>query len=293
MCLINPRLRLSSKSKTECPRHGCPRHRSLPNSALYPWIAQGRLPERSPAPRRNWLQPQLPRRRQVAQATSSCSLGRALGVGRLALDIPNVRRTQSIEQRMQDALHEDQLASDLENGRAPPIVQDLRRDALALLAPGFELADGARDLGSAGRTMARMARGYLREAESYGRGASSATQREKPVDTTDALVSDVCVELRHGQEGTVSIASRSERPGFDRIAAEAVLRASRLRALPLDAPPMAVCFRFMARFTTLPPLPVVGCGFEETTGEVSCFYPFKKIVEKRVDVIRVEPLPPG
>jgi hypothetical protein len=110
-------------------------------------------------------------------------------------------------------------------------------------------------------------------------------------DGADRLACSICVVLGAGGSPEPAVAQSSGRPPFDKLAAEAVRKAARLRAPPAGLKPVRACYLAEARFHRVPPIPVVGCSFDESKPSLDCYYPTKKILRWSVKLQSIRPLP--
>ena len=94
------------------------------------------------------------------------------------------------------------------------------------------------------------------------------------------------------------------RPGRDRAAWNwPPVRATRRSIAPpsrrWSAPPSAgrptsdvrkqrSCYRFSVTVTRIPPVPIVGCNFDEAALKASCYYPTKKVTRTEVKLESVD-----
>jgi hypothetical protein len=108
--------------------------------------------------------------------------------------------------------------------------------------------------------------------------------RRRPAKLAKALSSIVCV---HFETNKVSLDRSSSRPAFDRLAISALKKATALRTPPKDVEHRKACYRFSASFGRVPPLPLVGCNFDEVLLTLRCFYPFKKLMTVSVTLFAV------
>ena len=218
------------------------------------------------------------------------------------------------ERKIRRMLAADQAGRDLKDGRVSPHLYDLVRAAEGAFRPTWALTRGdRRGLGTVSRSMRTFARelgkNYLRGIKEFmdppsTRGALDdqetpmaleqyARLRKAAEDGADALRCTFCVELRPGEAPTVHLARPSGKRAFDRLAREAMERAVRLHRQGRGDASVEACYQFTAKFFRVPPLPVVGCQFDEVhlTGE--CFYPFKNVLRSNVKLVGVRPLTDG
>ncbi len=96
------------------------------------------------------------------------------------------------------------------------------------------------------------------------------------------------VEVRLGSQGDLQarLLRGSGHPLYDQAAVESVLRGLR-HTLADDLPPgpARAHFEVSARYTILPPMPVVGFGFDLMLGYFELMYPLKKMVQGQVRMV--------
>ena len=88
--------------------------------------------------------------------------------------------------------------------------------------------------------------------------------------------------LDHKQKPRITFLRRSGKKVFDAAALTALRRAARIRKLPADAPSAVACYRFSAKYYTVPPLPTLLCTFDESVPTITCLYPGKRLMKKDV-----------
>ena len=98
----------------------------------------------------------------------------------------------------------------------------------------------------------------------------------------------VCLVVRPGEEPKVVMDGSSGNSEVDRMATEALARASRRWPLDPDVKPQRSCYRFSVTISRIPPLPMVGCGFDEATLTGGCYYPTMKVTKTDVHLESVD-----
>jgi hypothetical protein len=83
----------------------------------------------------------------------------------------------------------------------------------------------------------------------------------------------------------VQVRRSSRRGPFDRLARRALARAVKRRPPTRRERPVRACYRVVAAFNRVPPLPVAGCTFDEVEPSIDCFYPFKKVLKTRLTLV--------
>jgi hypothetical protein len=218
-------------------------------------------------------------------------------------------RGETTKQRLDRMLAEDRGALDLESGRVHPHVYSVQRDAEGLFRPNWSMVEGDRaGIGKVGTSTAaflrQLGKGYLEQLRRYAESQRhhQPTERERndllegynrilraAEDSADRLGCLVCVTLGRGAQDPRVARSSGRRP-FDKLAVEAVKKAARSREAPGDLKPVQACYLVEAAFHRVPPLPLVGCSFDEVKLDLSCYYPTKKMLRSRVRLISVRPL---
>jgi hypothetical protein len=216
-------------------------------------------------------------------------------------------KNSATKERLDRLLAEDKSRQDVEDGKVPPHFFAVKRDAEALFIPPWSLFEGDRSLvGTVARSnkdfIVNWAKKYLEELKQYTR-RGPIEEREGPSmleiytsmrtfaeDHAPAIVCELCATFALEKEPQISLTHSSGRRPFDELARQALLRAARMRSLPEGAVPVRVCYRFSAKPTRMPLLPVVGCTFDESKPDISCFYPTKKSIHTSVEVVSIQPL---
>ena len=219
---------------------------------------------------------------------------------------------ETTKQRLDQMLAEDRADQDLESGRVHPHLYAVRRDAEGMFHPEWSLVEGDRArVGGLGTSTAaflrEFGRNYLSALRQYGEGPErreGEDERRKTdildgynrmlraaEDGADRLGCLICVRLGGGPPSEPTIARSSGRRPFDRQALEAVRKAVRSRQAPAEVKPVRACYLVEAHFFRVPPLPMVGCSFDESKLTASCFYPTKKVLRSGVKLLSIRPLP--
>jgi hypothetical protein len=102
------------------------------------------------------------------------------------------------------------------------------------------------------------------------------------------IVCQVCMVIRPGLPPEVVLAKSSGNKEVDEAAKQAVQRAADGRTLEADVKPQRACYRFAARLYRIPPMPMVGCGFDESTLTAGCYYPGKQVYQLKVSLELVD-----
>ncbi|MCK5797437.1 MAG: hypothetical protein KAI47_09660 [Deltaproteobacteria bacterium] len=177
------------------------------------------------------------------------------------------------------------------------------------------------------RLLRALGRSYLKALRKYATGNPDSVREEsKRTKMLDGYASvmrvttksaagfscDVCADivgtLRAARNVTLHLKQSSKRPRFDRLAISALKKALRIRTgvARLNAPKhpekreltatsrpakrhrLRACYRFIAKYYRVPPIPMVGCQFDEVKLTLRCYYPGKKILNADVSLLSVE-----
>lgn len=240
----------------------------------------------------------LPPERFAARATARP--GRAKRPEQRATD-------REIKERLDRVLAADRARRDVQQGRVHPRLYDIQRDSESFFSPSWDLARGdPHGLGSVGASVKEFVRGMGRRyLEALERRAATKTPGDDHTVTAafnDLLHADeggrevalgctLCVTVGFGREPQVRVLRGSGRRAFDRMARRALLQAVKRRTPARGSDAVRACYRFAAKFFRVPPLPVIGGTFDESTLTGELFYPLKKILRTRVKLETVEALP--
>jgi hypothetical protein len=179
---------------------------------------------------------------------------------------------------------------------APPETHDLWRDIERRFEPSHELvasltkAEAGR-AGSVSRWLGRYLGGFL---------ADDPTEQGQPFERETAINraikagtltydSRMCVHDGPNGEPIVEAEGGSGVPKLDELARKTVIEAAQ-RRVPGTGGGVRACFRFTARLSRVPPLPVLACGLGKGW-KPECIYPLKEIVQTDVKLDGVEPGP--
>lgn len=213
----------------------------------------------------------------------------------------------SLQQRLDDLLAGDQARRNVMIGDVHPRLYDIKRDAEYFFKPGWGMSEGdQRKLGTVGSTSAAFVRGvgrnYLTALKRYADSGHNRPRdqgddlptmletygmmrRAAEQDPANRLACTLCVTVAWGQPARLELRSSSHRPAFDRLARHALHRAVKRRPPTRADRPVRACYRVVASFSRVPPLPVVGCTFDEVKPSLNCFYPFKKVLKTRLTLV--------
>jgi hypothetical protein len=139
---------------------------------------------------------------------------------------------------------------------------------------------------AASRTLARLSSAYARAAEGYGRTGRPPAE--------DAFAQEIValVRVTSGEDGRaeVELAASSGYREYDRLAVARVraMVVAEVGAAALRKHPRTL-WAFLTRFEIIPPVPVIGCGFDALFHLDRCVYPLKRLPPaSRVELRGVE-----
>lgn len=251
----------------------------------------------------------------IALAPDLATLGRFEREGVItatpAPEVTKPARGPTFSERLAARVRDDTARVNVFEGHAHPVLYDFLRDAQRDLRPaeGHLYAD-TRSPNTVGRTLRSWARDYLRADPAYllweralaARRAAAhgstleeaAALREYDKMIEDNAASDqaitcrVCLVVATGRPTRVELAESSGNGEMDRASIEALERAVLRRPLDPDVKPQRACYHFAAAIHRLPPLPLVGCGFDETTHTFGCYYPTMRVLRTSVTLDSVD-----
>lgn len=218
-----------------------------------------------------------------------------------------------LKQRLDRMLARDASARAVSGGRAHASLYDLMRDARKSFSPTWAMVDGdRRRRGTMSDTAKNILRSlgsdYLKRVKRYMKqGGGHRLPGARDSDENDMLSGyagiirmaekdasglqcALCVTVDHKQKPRITFLRRSGKKVFDAAALSALRRAARIRKLPADAPSAVACYRFSAKYFTVPPLPTILCSFDESVPTITCYYPGKRVMKKDVVLESVEVL---
>lgn len=214
---------------------------------------------------------------------------------------------EQTKRNLDEILARERDRQDLVAGRVHPFLYRLARTAEGTFHPGWSLVESDRLGRGSLKTSYRnllvgLGKQYLAELERYRNGFRenpAAADQGKMLEGYNKLLEvaarnastmacELCVrfELR-GEPPEVRLRRRSGNRAFDQLALASMQRSARLEQRPVDAPPTEACYEYSARFHRVPPLPAVGCSFDESKPSISCFYPTKKILRAGVRLVSI------
>jgi outer membrane biosynthesis protein TonB len=223
-----------------------------------------------------------------------------------------VVRKPSFSEKVAALAREDGARANVDQGHVHPLLYDYVRDARKVFTPREEVVElDPRAPNTVGRTFRSWGRTWLRDYQDKLRGVRQADRtaaapgKHSEAPSTDLLAQynevmraaekhaediacQVCVVLRPGAPPQVMLAHSSGNAEVDRTAVEALERAVARRPQNKDLRPERACYKFSARVYRIPPLPMVGCNFDEVSLTAGCYYPGKQVYKTTVDLESVD-----
>jgi hypothetical protein len=208
----------------------------------------------------------------------------------------------ALKRRLDEVLAQDRARRNVTEGRVHQVLYSIQRDAEKVFDTPWSLAQNdQRRLGTmttSGKSLLRaMGKGYLDGVKEFmqlgaplpgdkqpGGGALEGYARVIKRMEKDAggMQCILCVDLGPGLTPVVRVLRSSRRRPFDRLASRALLKAARTREIPAEVGKVTACYRFVAQFFRVPPMPTILCNFEENDLTFECYYPGKKIIRMKV-----------
>lgn len=188
-------------------------------------------------------------------------------------------------------------------GKVHPQVYDFMRDAEKVFAPRESVVEqDPRAPNTVQRSMRSWTRGFfksyldqlrrLEREEPSRRGPMSEGGSDLLAEYgrllraaekgAESIVCQVCLVIRPGQPPEVVLAKSSDNKEVDDAAVDALRRAALRRPYEKDLKPERACYTFAATIYRIPPLPIVGCGFDESSLKIGCYWPGKQIYQLKV-----------
>jgi hypothetical protein len=212
--------------------------------------------------------------------------------------------------RLQQIFDEDRAVDDVRTGRVSPHLYDLVREAEERFKPTWDLTKGdARRVGAIDTSFKSFIRSIGRnwqQALEEQRDAVRERQEKKEEppslldyydlmrrvaeDAADLYSAELCASIAPGRPSDVKVVRSSQRPRFDALAQNALEKAVDARPAPAGTAAVRACYNFTARFSRVPPIPVVGCNFDEVKLTLDCFYPTKKVLKVSVRLLSAHPI---
>jgi hypothetical protein len=212
-------------------------------------------------------------------------------------------RPPTFSQRLAARVRNDAARANVAKGEVHPQMYDLLRDARKGFRPSLvALERDRRAPNTVGRTLKQWFGGLLRphvdpederqqrpdqsrapdvlseqgraQMRAMGGYLGLSSGRTSKIEPMDCVV---CVVLRPDTAPEVVLGESSGNAELDNAAVEALKQATDNRAIEEDVPSQKSCYRFRATVQRIPPVPVIGCGFDEVTMSAKCFYPTQKV----------------
>jgi hypothetical protein len=226
------------------------------------------------------------------------------------IDRERSARRPTFGERLAARVRDDQARANVAKGSVHPQLYDFARYARAGFTPDHALIkNDPRSPNSAGGAVRSWGRGVVEAYRQSLRGGDEASERRRTDRDRDGapdlfdsynrilrgnelaatpIACLVCVELRPGLPPAVKLVGSSGNSGIDREATQALDHAVRRKAVDTDLRPGRACYRFTATMHRLPPLPIVGCGFDEASLKAECYYPTKAVYRTTVNLESVD-----
>jgi hypothetical protein len=194
-------------------------------------------------------------------------------------------------------------------GKVHPQIFDFMRDAKKTFKPRESVVEqDPRAPNTVGRSMRAWSRGFFRnyldqlrklELEEPSRksklsegGTDLMAEYNRLLRAAEkggeAIACQVCLVVRPGLPPEVVLAKSSGNKEVDNAATDALTRASLRRPFEDDLKPQRACYRFAATIYRIPPLPIAGCGFDEATLKIGCYYPGMQVYQLKVSLDLVD-----
>jgi hypothetical protein len=189
------------------------------------------------------------------------------------------------------------------DGKVHPQVYDFMRDAEKVFSPRQERVEtDERAPTTVGRSFKHWSRGFFRsyldklrqleQEEPSRKGAMAEGGSDVLAEYSrllraaekgaESIACQVCLVIRPGQPPEVVLARSSANKEVDQAAVDALMRAALRRPYEKDLRPERACYTFAATIYRIPPLPIVGCGFDESSLKIGCYYPGKMVYQLKV-----------
>jgi hypothetical protein len=219
-------------------------------------------------------------------------------------------RGPSFSERLAARVRDDAARDNVERGNVHPQAYDYMRGAQRLFRPDPELVyRDERAPNTIGRSAKQWAKGAFNAIRPWKTVEEANRQREMrdphrqgPADifrTHNAWLDGteqaarpiaclVCLVIRPGETARVELAASSGNKEVDRAAVEALERVAERRPTDQDVRNQRSCYRFTTTIHRIPPVPIVGCNFDEAALRASCYYPTKKVTKTDVKLESVD-----
>jgi hypothetical protein len=212
---------------------------------------------------------------------------------------PAPPRASTFGERLAVRVRQDGARRNVAAGKVHPQVFDYMRDARKVFAPDPGTVDLDPRTPNNLKNSVRQWGGGLAEAyRSWRRDLDGLRDRQRIDDPdrrgvpdilehynrilegnrkgAEAIASQVCLLFAPGAPPRVQLGQSSNNDEVDRAAVDALSRAARRRQPEPDLRKQRTCYTFAVKVVRVPPLPMVGCMFDEVELTASCYYPLKK-----------------
>jgi outer membrane biosynthesis protein TonB len=219
-------------------------------------------------------------------------------------------RGPSFGEKVAALARNDEARRNVERGDVHPQAYDYMRGAQRLFRPDPDIVyRDERAPNTVGRSLKQWGRGALQavlpwtDVEELDRERESrAPHRQGPEDmfkkyngwtkgtekAARPMACLVCLVIRPGEIASVELAASSGSKEVDRAAVEALERTAQRRPTDPEVRKQRSCYRFSVKVIRIPPVPIVGCSFDEAALTASCYYPTKKLTKTQVHLESVD-----
>jgi len=195
------------------------------------------------------------------------------------------------------------------DGKVHPQVYDFMRDAQKIFQPRESVVEkDPRAPNTASRSMRMWTRGFFRDyldrlrklerdepsrksalAEGGSDVLAEYTRLLRAAEMgAESIACQVCLVIRPGLPPQVVLAKSSGNKEVDDAAVDALGRAALRRPFDEDLKAERACYKFAALIYRIPPLPIAGCGFDESTLKIGCYYPGMQVYQLKVHLELVD-----
>jgi hypothetical protein len=219
-------------------------------------------------------------------------------------------RGPGFSQRLAARVRDDAARDNVERGKVHPQAYDYMRGAQRLFRPDPEVMyRDQRAPNTVGRSLKLWAKGAYnmvrpwQTVEELDRTRwARDPHRQGPDDMFKAhngwikgteqaaqpMACLICLVIRPGETPRIELAASSGNKEVDRAAVEALERTAERRPTDPDVRNQRSCYRFTVTIIRIPPVPIVGCNFDEAALKASCYYPTKKVTRTDVKLESVD-----
>ena len=212
---------------------------------------------------------------------------------------PAPPRPSTFGERLAARVREAGARRNVALGKVHPQVFDYMRDARKVFAPDPQVVDLDPRAPNTVKSSVRQWGGGLAEAyRSWRRDLDGLRARTRDDDPhrrnrpdilehynrilegnrkgAEGIAAQVCLLVEPGATPRVELSKTSGNREVDQAAIDALTRAANRRQSELDLKKQRACYSFVVKVVRVPPLPMVGCQFDEVELTASCYYPLKK-----------------